>query len=372
MTTHTSAATQRQWFFFRVQQTKKRAYRFNLVNLSHHIPALQRGMRPAVISEFAYKHGGTGWQRVGEDVTYHRTGAGGGTSASDFTYSFTYTFEHAKDVVYFALAPPYTYTQLQNVIFQLHGDPELRRDFTVKPLCRTLAGNRCDLLDLEKHSGELRRIENSKKKAIFVTARAHGGETQSSWMAEGLIRFLLGGAPTANLLRQNFVFYIVPMLNPDGVVNGQSRCNIAGKDLNTHWDAPVAALQPTVYHLKKLLREVQARSTVVAFIDLHGQAVRSGFCLYSGGSASASAAADPAPTPTTDRVLPSTEEAQRADPRHFNIAIARRSSLVSLRHCSLLYHRRKEGSVRVVAAHEFYVPLSVQVMAPLCRGPSKG
>jgi len=42
----------------------------------------------------------------------------------------------------------------------------------------------------------------------------------------------------ARLLRDNFVFKIIPMLNPDGTVNGNYRCSLAGFDLNRKWKNP--------------------------------------------------------------------------------------------------------------------------------------
>jgi hypothetical protein len=38
----------------------------------------------------------------------------------------------------------------------------------------------------------------------------------------------------AELLRDNFVVFVVPMLNPDGVVYGNNRCSLAGVDLNRY------------------------------------------------------------------------------------------------------------------------------------------
>ena len=37
------------------------------------------------------------------------------------------------------------------------------------------------------------------------------------------------GLQDAKILRDNFVFKIVPMLNPDGVINGNYRCSLAGE-----------------------------------------------------------------------------------------------------------------------------------------------
>ena len=49
---------------------------------------------------------------------------------------------------------------------------------------------------------------------------------------EGIIEFLVSNDPNAQKLRDKFVFKIVPMLNPDGVIIGNYRCSIAAHDLN--------------------------------------------------------------------------------------------------------------------------------------------
>ena len=49
---------------------------------------------------------------------------------------------------------------------------------------------------------------------------------------EGLIQFLVSNDETANTLRERFVFKIVPMLNPDGVIVGNYRCSLSAQDLN--------------------------------------------------------------------------------------------------------------------------------------------
>jgi cytosolic carboxypeptidase protein 2/3 len=52
-------------------------------------------------------------------------------------------------------------------------------------------------------------------------------------MMKGVIDFLTDPNNTeASLLRENFLFKIIPMLNPDGVINGNYRCSLAGCDLN--------------------------------------------------------------------------------------------------------------------------------------------
>lgn len=57
-----------------------------------------------------------------------------------------------------------------------------------------------------------------------VSARVHPGETNASWMMKGVLDFLLSSNPLAARLRKTYVFKCIPMLNPDGVVNGNYRC----------------------------------------------------------------------------------------------------------------------------------------------------
>jgi murein tripeptide amidase MpaA len=62
---------------------------------------------------------------------------------------------------------------------------------------------------------------------ILVSARVHPGETPASFAMEGLIKFLLDKKDLrALLLRKYFTFWIVPMLNPDGVYNGHYRMDV--------------------------------------------------------------------------------------------------------------------------------------------------
>ncbi|KAK2082129.1 Cytosolic carboxypeptidase 4, partial [Saguinus oedipus] len=53
-----------------------------------------------------------------------------------------------------------------------------------------------------------------------ITARVHPGESNASWVMKGTLEFLVSSDPVVRLLRENFIFKIIPMLNPDGVING--------------------------------------------------------------------------------------------------------------------------------------------------------
>ena len=56
---------------------------------------------------------------------------------------------------------------------------------------------------------------------IFLSARVHPGETNASWVMKGTLEFLMGSSQLAHSLREAYIFKIIPMLNPDGVINGK-------------------------------------------------------------------------------------------------------------------------------------------------------
>jgi murein tripeptide amidase MpaA len=59
-------------------------------------------------------------------------------------------------------------------------------------------------------------------------------------MMRGVIDFLTDvDNQEAKLLREKYIFKIIPMLNPDGVINGNYRCSLAGCDLNRRWKNPL-------------------------------------------------------------------------------------------------------------------------------------
>lgn len=87
-------------------------------------------------------------------------------------------------------------------------------------------------------------MQELDKGYIIITARIHPGESVSSYVCNGIIEFLLSNDEKAKKLRQNFIFKIIPMLNPDGVIHGNYRSNISGYDLNKKWDNPSKIYHP--------------------------------------------------------------------------------------------------------------------------------
>lgn len=242
-----------QWFFFRASNVEPGQVRFNMLNLCKPDSLYNEGMKILVYSEKQACQKDVGWHRAGTKIGYYNNGLRRSEKAtrSYYTHTFTYNFEHQNDTVYFAYTYPYTYTDCVEDLNKITNDPVKTQFVSRKVLCETLAGNKCEFLTITSKSNQ----ENlAKRKGVVITARVHPGEAVGSWMMKGCLDFLTDpNSVEAELLRQNFVFKIVPMLNPDGVINGNYRCSLAGCDLNRRWKAPSKVLHPTIYHTKQLI-----------------------------------------------------------------------------------------------------------------------
>jgi cytosolic carboxypeptidase protein 2/3 len=119
-----------------------------------------------------------------------------------------------------------------------------------------------------------------EKTGIVVSARVHPGEAQSSWVVQGFIKFLLSDDPVARQLRSQYIFKIVPMLNPDGVIYGNYRWSLLGFDLNRRWLEPSKQLDPTIYFTKRMFKVFQEERRVMAYFDLHGHSRKKNAFMY--------------------------------------------------------------------------------------------
>jgi hypothetical protein len=70
------------------------------------------------------------------------------------------------------------------------------------------------------------------------------------------------------------------MLNPDGVINGNYRCNILGVDLNRRWTNPSKLLHPTIYYSKLLAKQCASDFTMLFYCDFHGHSRKKNVFMY--------------------------------------------------------------------------------------------
>ena len=97
--------------------------------------------------------------------------------------------------------------------------------------------------EVEEGSEEF-KIFNTKrcykfdKPTIFLSARVHPGEIQSSHVLNGIIDFLMSKTDQASILLEKYVFKIIPLLNPDGVARGYYRLDTHNHNLNRFYTNP--------------------------------------------------------------------------------------------------------------------------------------
>lgn len=196
-----------QWFYFQVQNMKAGVtYRFTIVNLLKSSSLYNSGMRPLLYSVLASRELGRGWTRAGANIKYYRNNR---DQDGRPLYSLTWTFEfpYERDTCYLAHCYPYTYSDLQRYLCSVMHQPSKAAYCKLRILCRSLAGNPVYVLTITApgSSPDERRV----KQAVVVTARVHPGETNSSWIMQGFLDFLLGDSPDACLLRDMFVFKVI-------------------------------------------------------------------------------------------------------------------------------------------------------------------
>jgi len=321
-----------QWFFYRVAGGRKgQIVYFNIINLMKEYSLFNKGMKVSIYSEKKAELEKKGWHKGGTDIEYYRN--------SLFKYvreqkrflsslSFSYEFEYENDTVYFANTVPYTYTDVFKELNDLQKNDSKYNFLNRKTLCNTLAGNNLDYLTItssdyqtsgNKQSGaignsindslkcskiNIDRLSNSHmldniniksflpnpninnhdvhntKIGIILMGRVHPGETVSSFMIKGVIDFLCSDCDEANILRSYFMFKIVPMMNPDGVVCGNYRTSLAGCDLNRRWINPNETLHPEIFYAKQMIMKLSTQREIGLICDFHGHSGANNIFMY--------------------------------------------------------------------------------------------
>jgi len=239
-----------------------------------------------------------GWQREGTNIAYYQSarkkrsqmgnisgpnssinnnatasgskGPDGGYGPNYYALTFEVKFRHDKDTCYLAHCYPFTYTDLTEFVKRVctfHNKDKIRK--TV--LCKTLAGNDVDMLIVTNFLSD--PVDIAVRKSIILTSRVHPGETNASWIMNGVIDMLVSDDEHAKFLRETFVFKIIPMLNPDGVIVGNYRCSLMGSDLNRQWVGSSAKLYPVNYHTKLMMKRTLESRDIFFYCDFHGHSI---------------------------------------------------------------------------------------------------
>ncbi|XP_059223877.1 cytosolic carboxypeptidase Nna1 isoform X3 [Stomoxys calcitrans] len=274
----------RQWFYFRVRKTKRNMlYRFSIVNLIKSDSLYNDGMRPLMYSTHNAKTKNEGWVRCGDNICYYRNDDDNQPSEeeednSSYTLTFNVEFQNDNDTVYFAHSYPYTYSDLQDYLMEIQKNPTKSKFCKLRLLCRTLAGNNVYYLTVTTPAATEELMK--RKKSIVISARVHPSETPSSWMMKGLMDFITGDSSVAKRLRHKFIFKLIPMLNPDGVIVGNSRNSLTGKDLNRQYRTVIRETYPSIWYTKALIKRLIDECGVSMYCDMHAHSRRHNIFIY--------------------------------------------------------------------------------------------
>ncbi|ELV13748.1 Cytosolic carboxypeptidase-like protein 5 [Tupaia chinensis] len=262
----------RSWFYFSVRGgTPGKLIKINIMNMNKQSKLYSQGMAPFVRTLPTRPR----WERIRERPTFEMT-------ETQFVLSFVHRFVEGRGATtFFAFCYPFSYSDCQDLLNQLdqrfpenhptHSSPLDTIYYHRELLCYSLDGLRVDLLTITSCHG-LRedrepRLEQlfpdistprpfrfTGKRIFFLSSRVHPGETPSSFVFNGFLDFILRpDDPRAQTLRRLFVFKLIPMLNPDGVVRGHYRTDSRGVNLNRQYLKPDAVLHPAIYGAKAVL-----------------------------------------------------------------------------------------------------------------------
>ncbi|XP_054617290.1 cytosolic carboxypeptidase-like protein 5 isoform X2 [Dunckerocampus dactyliophorus] len=263
----------RSWFHFSVQGVAAgKLLKVNVMNMNNQRKLYSQGMAPLVRTV----PGKNRWERVRDRPTTEIV-------RNQFILSFTHRLPDVRGATtFFSFCFPFSYTECQEMMQRLDksyqngaelspGSPPGTVYYHRELLCRSLDGNRVDLLTVTNCGGMQDEREPrlpqlfpdadtprphrfADKKVFFLSSRVHPGETPSSFVFNGFLSFILRrDDPRAHALRNMFVFKLIPMLNPDGVVRGHYRTDSRGVNLNRQYLKPSPELHPSIYAAKTLL-----------------------------------------------------------------------------------------------------------------------
>ncbi|XP_059081285.1 cytosolic carboxypeptidase 1-like isoform X2 [Tigriopus californicus] len=373
LTPDVNTAKHHQWFYFSVKNMRSdQIYTFNIINYEKTNSQFNFGMQPVMFSQLEYEQRGLGWTRVGQDVIYYKNEFSKSMAAGSnyMTASFKIQFPHSTgDVCYLAYHFPYTYTRLLTHLEVLQCSKSQDTYLRIDSLNKTLNNHDVPLITITSNNDNARPL--LERKLVVLTSRVHPGETNASFMMEGVLDQLVSDSQLASVLRSNFIFKLVPMLNVEGVINGCHRCGLTGDDLNRQWDKPHPILHPSVYHAKGILAychqilktshlpdKKQQADQPFLFCDFHGHSRKKSIFLYgcSGDESWLPSDSDR----STNSSHTENQNKMLADLLHNRFQGFERKS------CRYAIEKSRESTARVVVWREFKVQHSYTLESTFC------
>jgi hypothetical protein len=158
-----------------------------------------------------------------------------------------------------AHVPPYTNAHLDKLRERIRRHP----DFHETTAGQTVRGRQIPLWTIASRTTVAR-------KTVWLMFRQHSWETGSSWSGEGAVLALLADDPNGRRLRQDVIWKIFPLCDPDGVARGGVRFNVHGYDLNRNWDVDDSVKMPEIAAQRgAIARWIGEGGSIALFLSLH-------------------------------------------------------------------------------------------------------
>jgi len=242
---------QASWYYFRLDNAAGQEITIDLADLMGEYDYRAGALSITKATRPVYSYDDKAWKHFGDQEVQW----------DDQAISLRLRFTPVKNRMWIAHVPPYTTADLTRLLNTFRGSPYLQKEVIGK----TVGGRGMLLLTVTNPT-----TPEAKKKVVWLMARQHAWETGTSWVAEGAIRFLLSSDPYAARIRDELLFKIFPMADPDGVARGGVRFNAYGYDLNRNWDAVNLRLMPEIAALRKAVLDwVDAGRRIDLFLTLH-------------------------------------------------------------------------------------------------------
>lgn len=152
-----------------------------------------------------------------------------------------------------------------------------RSNFVRKLLCFTLLGRKMFYYEAYRSAEKLKTNNIKGQKIVVLFARGRPNESNSNLVLNGFMEQLLNfenETMESQFMRDTFFFLIIPILNPDGVLVGNSKCSLSGQDLNRVWGMPDRYIHPEIYYAKKLLKHLKHSNDIIFFTEFHANLSR--------------------------------------------------------------------------------------------------
>ena len=100
-------------------------------------------------------------------------------------------------------------------------------------------------------------------------------------MLQGLLDLIMDfDSQISQTLLKNYVFKIVPMLNPDGVSRGYWRFDTLGVNLNRYYKDPTPENQPTILAAKEAVIKEHREGKLKMYVDFHAHCTKRGCFMF--------------------------------------------------------------------------------------------